>query len=902
VSLLHGLRHRLRVLLRGERYAEEQESELRFHLELEAMHQAGAGAPGDVAHARARRRLGNLTAVREEARHAAGFAFSDRLRQDFSYALRGLRRSPGFTAAVVLTFALGIGANAAVFSFLDGVFLQLPRGLSNAGDLRRLYARWPDRRAATAGATLVVPAFKYTEWSAIAGGVKGVADVAAYSPSDSVLIGRGDGAVPTRVSYVTQNYFPLLGVVPVRGRLFAPDEGRVDVESPVAILSHALWVRAFGGDSAVIGRTIDVARKRVTVIGIAAQGFTGVELNKAELFLPIGLFPGRPQQGRPWYQGTGNYLKLVARVPAAGDDRPLIAAGTVSFRRLRLANNPQDTTGALLVGPIVEARGPAKKGQEIEISTRVAGVAVIVLLIACANVGNLLLVRGTRRRREIAVRLALGVSRRRLLGQLFLESVLLALAGGLAAILIAATGGAALRRMLLPSIHWATASFDARLVAFSLAVAITTGLLAGLAPALQAMRADIGDALKAGVREGGQQRSRLRTSLLLAQAALSVVLLVGAGLFVRSLGNVRALPIGFDVEELIFASVSFPDFEPHRAERATAFPEAAARLASAPGVQGTALASSAPMGGYAVSGLFLPDRDSLPMGPDGQRAYASFNAVSESYFSVTGMRLVAGRTFGADERAGEVSAVVVNELMARLYWPGESALGKCLILIKRTNPCAYVVGIAVDSRQMRILEKPTPQYFVPLAQRPNGISDATVLIVRAEPGRWRPLGDAMRAELKRLLPNLESVFVRRMAQSLEPQLRPWRLGAQLFTAFGVLALVVAAVGVYSVIACSVSTRTHEMGVRIALGARGADLLRLVVGKAFRLVAIGVLIGVGLAFALGTLVSSLLYEVSARDPFVIAGAALTLLAVGAVASLLPAMRAAAIDPVAALRAE
>jgi predicted permease len=426
---------------------------------------------------------------------------------------------------------------------------------------------------------------------------------------------------------------------------------------------------------------------------------------------------------------------------------------------------------------------------------------------------------------------------------------------------------------------------EGRVVGFTLGTALLVGLLAGMVSSVQSRRIDVSAGLKADSRQGGLQRSWMRSGLLATQAALSAVLLVGAGLFLRSLGNVNALDLGYDIHALSAVRLPLGRSVPDQYE---ILASAATRLREVPGVSGVALATSAPMLGNSGQMVFLPDRDSVPELPSG------FNSVSPEFFGVTGTQILQGRTFHADEVG---SAVIVSTSLARRYWPGESALGKCLILGSAEASCSEVVGVVEDVRFREIIEDPTLQYFVPLDLRSDSRAPRSI-VLRVDASAWPAAAEVARAELA---PHLDLADVRftRVSEALDPQLRPWRLGAQLFTAFGLLALVVTVVGFYSVTSYAVSQRTHEMGVRIALGARMRNIIALVLREGAALTLIGVALGIAVALALGRLVATLLYEVTPRDPAVMTGAGLVLLAVGLVASLVPAWRAARIDPVRAL---
>jgi putative ABC transport system permease protein len=896
VSLLDGLRHRLIVIWRGERYAREIERELQFHLELEALSRTSdALGPLDRELA-ARRLLGNTTYYKEEVRAMTLLTWLDRLRQDAAYAWRGLKRSPGFTTAVVLTLGLGIGVNAAMFGLLDQLFVRPPAGVSAPKQIRRLYVDLS--RPNEPGGRLAFDSFNYPYYRAVVGAEDSTVRIAAFTQPDSTAIVESDASIPVRRSLVTANYFGLLGVRPERGRFFAADEDHIEHPTPVVVLSDAFWRSTFAANGAIIGRTIRIDSHPCTVIGIAERGFSGIDLDAVDVWIPANNYGGSSGDKEPWFETFQSSFRLLTRVSTAAADERITTVATSAVRSVHLRGWAYDSTATVRSGPIVRALGPAKGAQELSISTRLAGVALMVLFIAYSNVANLLLVRATRRRREIAVRRALGVSTPRLYGQLLTESVLLSALGGITAMLFALWAGTALRHLLLPNVHWASAAITLRTLTFVGVLSLVAGIAAGLAPAANAMRPDLVDSLKAGGREGFYQRSKLRSALLIIQAGLSVVLLVGAGLFVRSLSNVRGLDLGYDVGHVLVVRPTFTGAAPPAAQIAAALPQIAERLRTVPGVQALAYASSSPMSGFTFSPVFLPDRDSLPM--LGNERMPSMIGVSPDYFRASGIRLISGRVLSAADRPDRPSGVVVSQTMARVYWPGQNPLGKCIILGDRSKPCSIVVGVVADVHRMAVIEQPTMQYYVPVPVA--GFGAARELIIRTSEREMPTVSRIATEEFKRLFPQMSVPRIRSMASMLEPQFRPWRLGATLFTAFGTLAVIVAAIGVYSVVAYAVSQRTHEMGIRIALGARMRDIVRLVLGESSRVVIVGVALGIVTAVGLSRLVASLLYGVSPRDPVVIGGAACILLAIGLVASIIPGWRAGRVDPATALRAD
>ena len=909
MNILRTISFKLRALFDRRALDSELDLEMRDHIERETRANLARGMSLDEARRVALAAFGGVQQFKEETRDARGMSWIDWARDDARIAVRSLFNSPAFTATVVLTLALGVGANAAIFSILNRIYLQEPAGLAHGGELRRVYELLPPSHPTNGtgsrgkAAALFVPQFDYPTIAAIGEETHGRGDIAAFMMPDSQSVVSESSTISARVAKVSDNYFSVLGVRPARGRFFSPSEGAPERDPGVVVLSDAFWQRAFGGDSTIVGRTIAVNKNPYVVIGVAPPGFTGTELNKTELFVPLGAIRDRMSQGVPWYKSrNASYFHIIARISDANLPAFTVAATVINRRfgadmrgQVREGSVP-DTSSAIVTGPIIEALGPAGNPKEYAIGVRVAGVAAIVLLIACANIANLLLIRAVRRRHEVAIRLSLGVPRKRLIAQFLTEGAVLAACGGIAAILVAAWGGSALRAIMMPYTHWATPALDVRVLAFTLIIALISGMGAALIPALQGSRVDIVSALKSGSRNRGRAASRTRSVLLGMQTALSLVLIVGAGLFVRSLRELHAIPIGYAADELAFASVYFDEPGSHNAERLTSLPRAAERIAALPGVRGVALAQIAPMRGGAYRQVFLPGRDSA-IAP-------SYNSVSGDFFTVTGMRIVAGRALTADDRRGEGGSLVVNEAMAKKYWPGESPLGKCVQLASRTAGCSIVTGVAENGHTYQIIEKAAePQYFLPLRAIVDSESTAPhALVIRTQSGGSRAVEEVARAELRRLVPNASSVDYMTMAQSLAPELRPWRLGAYLFTAFGLLALLVATVGIYGVIAYSFSQRSHELGVRTALGASTRDTYKLVLRDAITLTAIGVATGIALSLMLGKLVASLLYATSARDPLVIAIAALTLIVAGVAASIVPARRAARSDPMEALRAE
>ena len=817
----------------------------------------------------------------------------DVLRQDIGFAARSMRRGPALTILIVLTFALGIGVNAASFTLLDRIYLRPPAGVAEPDEVRRLWFLTEDsRNGVTPGTTFPVLKSIRASWT-------DPSQVAFLESLSDVRLGGTLQSPEIDVEYPTANYFAVLGVRPQLGRFFTPDEDRVGSGAPVAVLSDVTWRRHFGADSGVIGREIKLEENRYTVIGVTAPGFTGIDLEPAGAWVPIASYPDQNHIVGPIAHRMFG-LRGFARVAAGPDVIDFERRATLAARETLKGSGIGDTTVRAVTGSIIYARGPGEQQQAYIISTRLSAVSAIVLVIAAANIVNLLLARAARRRREIAVRLALGVGRSRLVRMLTTETLLLALLGAGAALLAAWWGGSALRALVLPDVTFVDGPVDSRVVWFTLAVAAAAGLASGIIPALQSSNPDLTRALKEGAKSGGVHHSRLRAGLVVIQAALSVVLLVGASLFVRSLQNVRGLDLGFDVNRVLIATVRFdPGQAPPLAERGARIAEVAQRVEGRPGIEMVSRSGHVPMGGASYMTVWFANDSTASLGDN----FPAWHPVDERFFETVGQRIVKGRVF--DNRAGGARQVVVDEALAAVMWPGQEPIGQCMRFEGRSSTCYAVVGVVEPARNMSVIEERKPQYYLPIANLPEDIREryenATVLLVRTTPQMAVRVQADVAGELKRAFPT-GYPNARLMLSTLDRDYRPWRVGALLFSGFGALALIVAILGIYSTVSYGVSQRTHEFGIRVALGARVADVLRLVVRDGLRTVAIGVAAGALLAVAAGRLVSALLYDVKPSDPAVLVGVSLSLLAVAVLATLGPAWRATRVDPTTALRSE
>ena len=801
---------------------------------------------------------------------------------DLRYALRTFARSPALVAAAVVCLALGIGANATIFGVVDTLLFRPPPHVLDPERVVRLYFR---RRLPPFGTT-TSSITGYPLYTLIRESARSFDALAAYTYSQKASLGRGVDARRVRVVLASASYFPLLGVRPALGRFYLADEDRPDGPA-VVVLGYGFWRASFQNDSGILGRQLQLGRSSYTVVGVAPERFTGVNLENVDAWVP--LTTATPELMGPGSLNRGSYfLQIIGRLGPGGREAAEREA-TLAFRAEDVYSGG-DSNAVALLGPVQHARGP-ELSQNARVSMWLTAVSVIVLLVACANVANLLLARALQRQREIAVRLALGAARLRLARQLVTESVLLALAGGVAALLVTLWVGPVIRAFLLPDIPALASAVDGRVLLFTGGVALLTGFLAGLVPALQVGRADLTPALKAGAGEGRYRRSRLRSALLVGQVALTVTLIVGAGLFARSLRNVAGQDFGFDPAHTLLATMDLraAGYRPAQINQLNL--QMLARLEGLPGVEAAA-ATIGHFGWATASSVSVPGRDSIPQLKAGGPYY---QRVTAGYFAAMGTP-VHGRAFTPADRGSPVA--IVNETMARLLWPGESAIGKCF-LVGSDKRCAGIIGVVPDARRFNAVEDASMHFYVPFTD--DSSEFITALVVRAR-GRPQDLVAPVRAALQQTAANLPYAAVTPLADLVAPSIRPWRLGTTMFGVFAGLALVLAAVGLYGVLSYTVAQRSHEIGIRMAMGARRGNVLGLMVGQGVKIAALGAGIGAVAALAGGRVLSSLLYGVSPRDPLVLLGAAVIPVVVAAIASYVPARRAAKVDPVVALRYE
>jgi putative ABC transport system permease protein len=827
--------------------------------------------------------------------------------QDLRYGIRMLMKRPGLTLIAVLSLALGIGANTSIFSIVNALFLrQLPVTEPN----RLMFVFSGTRNSPWS--TVSYPNYvDYRDRNEVFSGL------AAYG---TITVSLSGDERPDLVNgaIVAGNYFETLGARAALGRAISLEDDKTPNAHSVAVISHRLWQNRFGGNRSVVGQEIALNGHRFTIIGVTPAGFEGAEiLERCDVYAPMMMQAVvRPPRGG--FSGGMNPDLLFQRGPAwmrmIGRLKPGVSMEQAQAGISTLASQlekayPNENEGRIATLFPVSKIDPRGYTPLLTAATLLMSVVGMVLLIACANVANLLLARASARRKEIAVRLAMGASRLRLIRQLLTESVLLALVGGLAGLLIAVWTIDVLKTTAPPVGIFSfnlDFSIDGRVLSFTLALSLLTGIIFGLAPALQASRPDLLPSLKDESYSPVQARRRftMRNLLVIAQVALSLVLLIGAGLFLRSLREIQIAHPGFDADNVLTTSLRINLLRYTKPQAREFYRQVTERIESIPGVESASLARITPISGEGRRGSFILEGQNeweineRRNREDSDLQTVRMNVVSPKYFQTMGIALLRGRDFTAQDDEGSPSVVVINESFARQYFANQEPLGRRLRFGGSNAPWSEVIGLARDSKYRSLSEDFGPIAYQPVAQNHE---TGMTLHVRAA---GDPLGvaEAVRREVNALEKNLPLSDLQPMSALVASSLYPARMGAVLIGVFGLLALLLAAVGLYGVMSYAVSQRTREIGMRMALGARASDVLKLVVKEAMTLVVIGMAIGWGLSAALSRLIVSFLVGVSAMDAVTFAAIPVVLALVALLASYLPARRAMKVDPMVALRCD
>jgi len=815
---------------------------------------------------------------------------------DLRYALRRLIRARGFTLAASLTIALGVGANTAIFSLVNALLLRPPVAVTE-----------PERLVGAFTSDYSGPPFGASSFADVADFNNQATDVftgvMGFSPRPSA-VGSDDNLERVAAEIVTDNYFQVLGTTPVAGRGFGPEQ-RVQGGEPVAVISYSLWQRRFGGDPAIVGKPLRMNAHEFTIIGVAPAGFSGSLRGLAvDVWVPasIGAYVG---MGAEAFTSRGDRGAFVyARLEPGVTMEQAQARMSVVARQLTAAypGNWTDVTKKgrrITLLPERETRIPPQvRGPALGFVALLMGTVGLVLLVCCANVAGLLLARAAGRLKEVGIRISLGASRGRIIRQMLAESVLLAALGGVVGVGAAVWAGRALMAVGTPAQVPVPIAFnlqpDLRVLAFTLAITLITGVVFGLAPALRASRADVVSALKTdtpAMRVGGRRFS-LQGALVVGQVSLSMLLLVGALLFLRTLSAAATIDPGFRVDNMLLLDISPRPGEEGRVDPMQTALAVRDRVAAIPGVTNVSWASDVPLGlGGGRRGLRV--QGYRPR--DGEDMEFHYTMAGPRYFETMQVPLVRGRGFTDADRPGAPLVVVVNESFAKKFWGNADPIGKRLSISGESGPWLEVVGVARDGKYVSIAESPTPYVYYPQLQNP----DAVTLHVRTGDDPKRLL-TAVRREVATVAPTWMIERPRTLAEHIGASLLPQRIAAGILASFGVVALLLAAVGLYGVVAFAVAQRTREIGIRVALGAQSSEVLRLMLRQGMTLAGIGLLVGLPLAIGAGKLVSGFLLGAGAADPLVFIVAAVTLGLVTLVASYVPARRASRVDPIVALR--
>lgn len=875
---LSELRLRITALLRRRRLHRDLEEELQFHLAERVGRYRQEGFDAREAARLSRRQFGNPTALKETCRDMWTFRWMEALSQDLRYTLRGLGKSRVFTLVVILTLTLGIGSTAAIFSVFDAVVLR-PLPYPEPSELVLLWGNVQRETVERRGTSLA----DFADWRDQSDSFEGMA---LYFEEGAALQGVDE---PVRVTgeFVSQPYFDLLGVSPVMGRTFLPAEDQVVQRDAVAILSGGLWQRQFGGDPGIVGRVIRLDDTSYTVVGVMPEWFRGIG-DQAEFWLPLHMASAQMFEER-----GSRGPSVLARLKSTVSFAQAQAEMDEICRRLEQAYPETNEGRGVELSPLdQELLGDIRAPLVV-----LLGAVGLVLLIACTNVANLLLVRSESRQREVAVRTALGAGRARVFGQLIVESCLLAFLGACSGLLFAYWGVGALTALspvTLPS--YIQPVVDWRVALFAALITGLVGVLLGLAPAFHLRSVQLQDVFRQAGRSStsGVQGRGFRDALVIAEIALAMLLLVGSGLFMRSLQQLMQVRLGYEPAQLLTLRIAL--LPQSGGPNAVSVQEILRAVREIPGVEAVAAGSDTPLTGGSAN-FYSAEGQPPTTAQDRPRAYR--HRVTADFFEALHAPLIAGRVFDETELYGDSTVVIVSENLANRFWPGEDATGKRIKFGDAASdaPWLTIVGVVNEMKYRGLPENPTadPDLYLPF----NANESAFALLARTT-GNPAALAPAVREALRRVNPavvtyNIESMDRLVQSQTVQQQFTSWLMGA-----FALCALLLATIGIYGVLSYTVSRRSQEFSIRMALGAERGDVLRLVTGSGLGLVAVGLIVGVGASLALTRLFDGLLYGVRPSDPATFAVAGAVLAAVALLASLLPALRASRMAPAAALR--
>ncbi len=899
VPLISDLLYRLRALFRRKSVESELDDELRAHFDRQVEKHLRSGLALEEARRQTRVEFGGIEQVKEECRDARGVSFLETAIFDLRYGMRMLGKSRALTATLVITLALGIGVNAAIFSVLNGWLL------------RPLPVRAPDR--------IMVLAyhpkeghdshFSYLDFLDFQKQAGAFSDVFAYAPGAAGL-STGGHASEFSYSAVTGNYFSALGVKPLLGRLLLPGEGETPGGEPLLVLGYACWQERFGADASVVSSRVLINGKSATIIGVAPKEFHGTFFAfDMDGYLSLDALPQIGDSSGFWTDRRDRTLWVLGRLKPGISLTQARSSADVIAGRLAAQYPATDSDAAVRVIPERLARPAPFVTSFVPV---IAGLFLVlpalVLLLACLNVANILLVRATVREREVAIRAALGAGRRRLIRQMLTESLLLTLLGGIGGVLLGewaiSASGSMLHSVTSTTSNLAyrlDSSIDWRVLAYTLGAVVMSGVFVGVWPALRAGRVDLNRALHEGGRSdsAGPGRHRIRSILLVAQVAGSLMLLIVAGLFVRSLERAEHVYLGFDPDHLLNVMMDVRQAGYDETRGRSFYRELDSRVRALPGVQSTSLGFTVPVSIPSPDAPIYVEGHLWP--PDRQPPQISFNGIDAAYLATLRVPLVEGRVFGDSDNETAQPVAIVNQTMARKFWPNEDPIGKRFSLKSSSGPFVEIVGVARDGQSSWMLSPdPQPYFYLPLAQ--NYDSSVAMQVRTSVPPQSMIM--EVQKQIHDLAPDLPILDIHTMQQTVHGLggLLIFRLAASLAGVMGILGLVLATVGVYGVVSFSATQRTREIGIRMALGASRRDVLTAIARKALALTLIGTTAGLAGAVALSRLLGSMLLGVKPGDPLTFVSVSLILAAVALLASFIPARRATKVDPMVALRHE
>lgn len=914
MSLRSRFRTWWKAVTRSEQLSNELDDELAFHIEAYASDLMRSGLPREEAFRRARAELGGIAAQKENCRAAWGTRAWDELRSDLRYATRMLAKSPGFTAIAIISLALGIGANTIIFTVTKAVLLdklavphpdELRLLALTQGDKGIVHSSWGDFDRTPDGKSLST-SYSYPVYQQLRRHNHALEDIFSFKPYGRMTATIDNKAEVVLSEMVSGNYYRALNIRPILGRAIVDSDDAAVGSGPVVVISYPYWTRRFGRSPDVIGKKIQINSTPMTIIGVNPPDFTGAfgVQTSPDIFLPFSMQPiAAPKfksslltDNKLWWVMMMGRLKpgISTETARAALDVDLSAAvhATVDVGKddelprmvLEDGSRGQNEVGGDLTKPIYV----------------LMSLAGFVLLLACANLANLLLARASSRQREMSVRLALGAGRARILRQMFTESLLLSIAGGAVGLLLGYAGRNALPRLLSSS--WEPAvlntSFNWTIFGFTAAVSILTGLLFGLAPAGQATRTQVSSGLKDNAQTVTQRRRNLTgKTLVVTQVALSMLLVVGAGLFTRTLINLNNSHLGFNPNNILLFELQPPQTRYADAKGIALYRQVEEKLIAVPGIESVTLSENALVAGSMSNRYFIPDGQPRKTG---EKPIADFNTVGADFFKTYEIPVIAGRDFNETDTGASRSVAIINQALVGQFFPNANPVGKTFTIDDHDHhEQVEIVGICKDAKYDSLRRDAPATFYMPYLQQESKEGMTFAVRTRMKPESIVP---ALRSAVASIDKDIPLQNIRTQNEQIDDMTRQERIFASLTSGFGILALVLACIGIYGIMAYTVARRTNEIGIRMALGAQEGRVLRMVLREASWMAIAGVIIGLGAAIAMGRLVASMLFGLKSYDALTLGSAAFLLILVAVAASWIPARRAASIDPIKALRHE